>query len=378
MIVHQETREKFVSGTLMMKKIKLTLLLFISLLSGVSDAQIRVAQGYEIKDSGYAGRLHLQDIYWIDNEQILFLGWKPGDQMVLKDGRTVPKDGLYVWNVKTGAVQVVDERLSALRSVCFQSAFTMENPPKGGAAIERGYVRYVFDVGDTPYVRFGGLFRSRERELDIQAIQDGILEVSPLSCKEFNPKQLRKRYGESPLPLLEAGEYLDRTNQDPFRSPQPLRYFQADGDEPIVLKKIPPIAVIATPRFSEYLQKYVFRELRTNMGADSPMRMWTLDRKGAVEESVIPAGRMMSGSPNAMPSRMGWFVTSNAIASRSAGDAGGYLVSGQKIIRVIAGVPESFAISPDGCKAAISISANWTGEDSASKIKMIELCSKEN
>lgn len=341
-------------------------------------AQESIQGKYRVVDSGYFGRVQAaQDVYWIDNEQVLFLGGGPRDQKAPGTQQGNAREGLYIWNAESGAINAVDERLTTLQSVCFRSAFTWKSPPKDDGPIVQGYVRYVYKHETTFYVGFGMLFRARERELDVQAIRDGISDVSPVSCKEFNPKQLKKRYGENPLPLLEPGEYLDRTSQDPARA-QPLRYFPESGGAAVALTKIPPTAVLATPRYSEYSKKYVFKELRSDMGPNSPMKMWMLDRSGGIQEFVLPTGPWMSGSPDAMPSRNGWFVTSTAVAVASPGHAGGYVASKGSVTRAVVGWPRSFAISPSGCRVAISISDHERKEVSAPKIKMIDLCSKEN
>lgn len=356
---------------------RLIFLLVVCAAFSVHGAGLPVSSKSEIKDSGYVGRVQaMQDVYWVDNEQVLFLGWKAGDEVVGEDGQIVPKDGIHVWNIKTGTILAVDAQVSKVQSVCFQSAFTWRNSPKGDLLTTQGYLRYVFGRGNSLYVGFGALYRSRIRELDGHALKEGSLAVSPLSCREFNPNQLKKRYGGNPLPLLEPGEYLDRTVQDPSRAPAFLRYFPSDGGEAVVLKAIPTMEVVTTPRFSEYTQKYVFRELRRNTGPDSPMRMWMVDRTGTVEQTFLPSGPWMSGSPEAMPTRKGWFLTSTAVARASPGDGGGYLISGARVSRLIAGWPRSYSISPDGCKVAISISAHDASVVSAPTIGMINLCSK--
>src|SRR5262245_42694937 len=153
---------------------RLTLLLVVCAAFDVRGAGLPVSQETDIKDSGYVGRVQaIQDVFWIDNEQILFLGWKSGNQILGEDGQIVPKDGIHVWNIKTGAIRAIDGEASQVRSVCFQSAFTWRNPPRGDLPTSQGYLRYVFGRGNSIYVAFGGLDRSRIRELDTSALKEG-------------------------------------------------------------------------------------------------------------------------------------------------------------------------------------------------------------
>jgi hypothetical protein len=90
---------------------QLILFLVVCVASGTRGAGLPVSPNSEIKDSGYVGRVQaMQDVYWVDNEQVLFLGWKAGDEVVGEDGQIVPRDGIHVWNVKTGTILALMRR----------------------------------------------------------------------------------------------------------------------------------------------------------------------------------------------------------------------------------------------------------------------------
>lgn len=323
----------------------------------------------QIRDSGYLGRTDFtQNIYWVDNENILFIGTS-GGHITLQNDHREAGDALLVWNLRSGIVRPVDESVRGIRSLCFRSVFTSKTPPKYGVPLEQGYVRYVHERDGIPYVRFGRLFSERERPLDTQAIKEGTLSISPVSCREFNPKQLKGIYGRNPLPLIDADEYLDRTDQDVTEA-RLLRYFPSRNSSGVDLR-IASQDVFATPRYSEYSDKYVFWELRTRFAPAEVQRVWLLDRSGAVHQTVIPAGPWMQGATYAMPSKKGWFFVSMA-TSNNAG--GAYLLGDKGVSKIVAGYPGSFAISPDGCKAALSINGE-TGV--APRTKMIDLCVEE-
>jgi len=334
------------------------------------NAEIAVAQ--EIRDSGYVGRtVKFQDIYWVDNYQVLFVGRKPGVASHQQGGSAMARNWIHLWNLRTGKVEDHDESNGDIQKLCYRSAFSWREAPQRGVPIEQGYVRYEFIRGERSYVRFGRLFAERESELDIQKVRDGVLRVSPLSCKEFKPAQIKSKFGANLLPLLDEGEYLDRSTQG-GSSPQSMRYFPANGKRPITLEKIPTASVIPFPRYSEFARKYVFVEQRTQFGPNEKQKLWQLDRNGRTEKFEVFPGPWMQGSTDAMPIKTGLFVTSTAATNRAGG---GFEIVGEKVSKLIAGLPLSFAVSPDGCTVAISITAWGAVDSSAPSIKVIHVCS---
>lgn len=333
------------------------LLVLVSLVC-VSEAngQLLDRVRYPSKDSGMLARSHdRHGLNWLDNERIVFIGSKPGETRVER-GREFPRNDLFVWKIATGEI-LRHAELSNTSGIC----------------VAPGYVRYHFERDGVPHVRFGEFGRTNEVELDIQAMKDGILTVGPVSCREYNPKLLKRRYGDWALPLLEPGEYLDRTSR---HYAEPMRYFPEDGTDPIPLPKIPNRDVISIPEYSTYLGKYVFNELRRRSGPEFTQRLWVLDRQGKVDEIVLPAGPWMAGSVRGVPARGGWIVRSHALdLGRGFGAAGVYLIEGNKVTRLMTGYPHALAVSPDGCKVATSIEVKRT-EVARPTVWMIDLCAK--
>jgi len=309
-----------------------------------------------IKESGVQARsLNEHDLYWLDNERVIFVGWIPGE-FRLEQGRRFPKIDLFVWNTTSGELRRHAE-LSTSARLC----------------VVKRYVRVQFERDGKHFVRYGDYGIEHETELDLQAHLDGILAVSPISCREYNPKLLRKRYGERALPLLDRGEYLDRSSVD---HAEPMRYFPEDGSDPIPLRIIPNRYVLPAPRYSDYLNKYVFNELRPRVGPDTMARAWTVDKQGRVEEIVLPQGLWMASTVRAMPIEGGWVMTSKATAiGRRVDAAGVYLVRGEKATRVMSGLPHAYAVSPNGCNVAVAIDVELERE-ARPMIRTINLCSR--
>lgn len=300
-----------------------------------------------------------RELYWLDNDRVVFIGSKAGETRIEK-GQQFPRNDLFVWNIAKDDIRRVAE-LTSTSEICLASD---------------KYVRYHFEKDGVQIVRFGEFSRTHEAELDVQAIKDEILSVSPISCREYNPKLLRKRYGNWALPLLNRGEYLDRSSGD---TSEPMRYFPSDGSAQISLATIPKRKVRSIPRYSEYLKKYVFQEVRSRTGPDTSYRLWLLDHRGKVTEAILPAGPWMAGSVGASPAHGNrWVMFSHALdtAKGGIGAAGIYLIDGARADRIAKGYPHAFAVSPDGCKVVTAIETEPRQEKSQPVVWMFDMCAK--
>jgi hypothetical protein len=86
----------------------------------------------------------------------------------------------------------------------------------------------------------------------------------------------------------------------------------------------------------------------------------------------------MNGTTSVAPTRRGMFLTSNAVSVGRGGNgaAGGYLLITGRLMRIIAGLPNAFDISPDGCRVALSIADQTESTGFVRRLKMLDLCSK--
>jgi hypothetical protein len=312
---------------------------------------------YQIKESGIVARSQSdRGLYWLDDHTVLAIGFlsKRKNENFTGDDKTFR---LLVWNTISNEIVVEPE----IREV-------------GGLCVAPGYVRYQFERDGEQYVRFGTYGRTREKVLDIQAMKDGILAVSPVSCREYNPKLLRLRYGQWSLPLLAPGEYLDRAD---IHDVSWMRYFPEDGSEPIDLTEIPKRDVERVPRYSRVLGRYVFAELRRRVAKDEEQRFWLLDRRGRVEAFTIPAGPWMTGTTDAMPARAAWVLMSKAIGLRGGyGAAGLYVLRGAEVERVVGGYPHAISVAPSGCGVAVAIDVSGRSDESRPMIMAIDICKR--
>jgi hypothetical protein len=311
---------------------------------------------FPAKESGMlAGGGGDSTVQWIDNERIIFIGARPGETRV-EDGVERPKNDLHIWNTTSGAISREAE-FSLHSHLC----------------VAPDYFRADYRRGGVSYVRAGKPGLTMEARLDVDAYKAGVLAVSPVSCREYNPKQLAKRHDGWALPLLGPGEVIDRASPD---AASVLRYFPSQHSRPVELSRIPNHDVDPFSKFSYHLNKYVLGEIRGNLSAQATERVWLLDRKGAVEEVVIPAGPWMAASIKNHPTRAGWVVSSRARGfARDMGAAGIYLIRDGTASRFVTAYPYALAVSPDGCKLAAAIELKRE-EKARPMLWLVDLCAR--
>jgi len=322
------------------------------------DADVREAHSYPIKDSGYkvpgAGGLVEGNLFWMDNERVLFKGAEADDYVTLPGNRRVLRPGLHIWNTRTGEVEL----------------YTDEVPEFGFLCYRNGYVNYVALADGRNVFRAGQLGAERDSPTDRDVPRDRERTLNPVTCSHYVRRELVD-FGVNPLPLFEPGEVLALGDR---HYKEPIRYFLPGKSAPVIL----PIFgrdLHGPVYYSTYRNALVLPEMVSMTGQSTTRRYFVVDRQARMTETVLPAGPWMDASVAGMPTARGWFMASLATADRAEG---GYLVNGTEAKRVIRGFPLSFAVSPDGCKVAISITGPGPIPETAARLKLIEVCTKRN
>lgn len=310
-----------------------TLSLLFALLILDGDESLS-ADRFETIVSGAAARsLSPNDLYWVDNGKLLFLGRTVHTDNSLN---RAPRDAsleLLLWDTDLG-------RLTRLLDVS----------PDAQLCVGGRFVRLQFKRGTDLVVR-SGLFGEPMVE-EVHHGEEG-RSLNPLTCREYDRRQVRARYGDRALPLISEGEYLLRPA---LRSNDPIRYVPNEQEPAIPVPQIPNRSVLSVPRWSEYLERYVFNAFRPRPDPTKGGRVWTLDRAGRAEEVVIPSGPWLASRVVALPIFNGWAFTSTATALNQRPDAAGiYVLRDDMATKVIGGLPHAFAVSSSGCIVAVSI-----------------------
>lgn len=342
----------------------------VVLLSSVCDAQVRDARGYAIKDSGLVARSGAiqRDIYWLDNERVMFIGANPRDYVEPAPGAKELRYALMLWNVRTGEVTTHHRADVANGSLC----------------IARAYVRFTYtpDYRRSPedqrwYVVAGPFGREESRLMDAEsraAMSRHERVVNPNTCREYEPAKL-PRLGYRVEPLLD-GEFVGLEREPRNGEAVPWKYWPRQGSAVVLNMSREPIRIT---RHSQFGDSYVVDEAPRDVvfGENVVRRSWLMDRTGRTRDFTPPSGPWMRGSTTVAPTKRGLFLVSHAVSAGANGAAGGYLMVDGEFVRVVPGLPTVFDVSPDGCKVALAVGQYSRGSSPMPSVKAINVCSKE-
>ena len=322
---------------------------------------------YPILDSGvWATNNWSGDVYWLDNERVLFLGGEHGKSVSREHA------ALLIFDTTKNSVTIQKQNISSL---CYRNGVVLlgqkVDQPAGGPW------KYKFFRGPL------GNEQPQKKE------NKGLLD--PLNCRvvEKAAGHARGRIGRY---LLEGHGYLDLGEKHAAPRMNP----------PVVFFKDVPAQEIALPfgvRQIERIEYYDFKNayflygwfFHASTGVVTspwpkavPHPVWWLTPDGAVTQVMIPPGvGNAGGSVQFTPTTKGVLVTyhGGAKSNRDPGAQGVYLVSNSETTqKVISGHVVRIGVSPDGCKVAFSHAPNAEADRPDDKnrrtLKMIDLCSK--
>jgi hypothetical protein len=327
------------------------------------------ASPHPIVDSGvWATNSFPGDVYWIDNERVLFLGSEDGKPAVKEH------EALLVWDTTKKAVTLQKRNISSL---CYRNGIVLlgqkiDNPAGGPW-------KYRFFLGPLG-----------EEQLQKK---EGIDRLDHLNCRivEKFPGQDQGHFGRY---LLDGHGYLDYGET----RPSDLR-----ANPPVVLVKEGASKGIALPfgiRQVESLEFYSFKGAYLLYGwfLDSSTRivkspwpntvphpLWWLMPEGTVSEVLIPPGVWNSGgSLRFTPTMKGVLATyhGGTKSDHDPGTQGIYLIRENEVARtIIRGFVAHVGVSPDGCRVAFSHAPNYEADrrpngKNRRTLKMIDLCSE--
>ena len=340
------------------------MVLLMFLLVSPQLAACKESTPYPIADSGvWATNSHPGDIHWLDNDHVLFLG--NGTSTPL------PKEGqwLLIWDTKTNHITKYKQHVGGFSYCDGVILYAVASVPPAGGKINWTYYRGKFNeeiIDLTP--------DRREDKLNCRLIsawpkfpqgkaqtilrdQDGFLirdeTVGDETFENYSLLYYRARDKEV-IPLPFRRYEADRVNYYPFRQ----AYFLAP---------------------TSYFRQGTHL---TPWPKNVPLFVWWLFPDGRVEKIEIPLGAWTKGGLRIVPSREGLFlINKHSKSNRDPGDAGGYLVQGTTVKKLISGVlTDVSAVSPDGCRIAFSHAPSDDADSFDAKnkrtLKMIDVCMK--
>jgi hypothetical protein len=306
-----------------------------------------VAQSpYPVMDSGVWADWHgiASDIYWLDNNRILFKTVKDNDKRRVSSGPF----NLSIWDTKTNKVTPYTENVKAL-SVCYREGFiyyTLEDESKDQR-------RFAGEFGKEKLFVPPNAKNARYNEMDCQFQADLAPAEKLEGPKRHDVEFLLHRHG-----YLDYGPRTEIRNL-PLGKGKPILYYRNGQIKPVSL----PITNEGTKmaEYYEFKDAYFIHELVGGGGrwhGDSAIAWWLFPDGKATEVKIPDGPYKQGGSVGLYPTRKGVFVRYDTFKSnKDPGEAGGYLVTGKNATRVIVGHLKGPVVSPDGCKIAFSYHA---------------------
>jgi hypothetical protein len=282
-------------------------------------------------------------IYWLNDEEVLF-GGPTEETRVRKDGVAEPINRVSVWNIRTNQVRRFGELAGSL---CYHE----------------GYV--VFWERDVPtnrlWINYGKLGETTRQE---RGPAQG--EFDPVTCrpiKELPPRPewtqglairwLRPEHGLLVLGSAATTEFMKNA---------PINYCAEGKKERCIelpIKRRESRGFEWVPFRGAYfvVSHYFQTDPRNPSGGfnlspwppETPMPVWWLYPDGRIEEVKLPSGPWLQTI--AAPTAQG-FTTINTYFT--IGQAGVYLIRGDKAERILEGFVEQQGVSPDGCSIAVN------------------------
>jgi hypothetical protein len=326
------------------------------------------APPYSILDSGvWASTNWSGDVYWVDNERVLFLGDA--------SSKPVPKDqmSLLEWDTAKHSIIMLKQNISSL---CYRNGIVLlgqkVDSPAGGPW------KYRFFQGP-----LGNERPQVKGDTDL---------LDHMNCRivknnTANDKRPPGRY------LLEKDGYLGRSKKRPpeQHANLPAMYFKEGESEGIPL----PFGVrqIESVEYYDFKRAYflygwfydsAIGGVTTLWPRTLPHPVWWLTPEGSTTEVMIPSGPWNAGGGVFFtPSQRGVLVTyqGGVKSNRDPGTQGIYLVQENGgTEKLIGGLVHHLGVSPNGCKVAFShapnIEADRPDHKNRRTLKVIDVCSR--
>lgn len=321
---------------------------------------------YPILDSSvWATNSYPGDMYWLDNERVLFLGSETSKPIGQDD------QWLLIWDTEKNSVTRYKQHVM---NFCFRN----------GIILYRVVARQP-DSGKRTWTFYRGKLNDEVTDQTPDRKED------KLNCRYISvwPKLTK---GKTHAILLEGHGYLvlDETSPNVKFENYPVLYYKAESEEsiPLPFRRYQADRVEFYPFKGAYLlapSSYFIEETSTHLTPwppNVPLYTWWLFPDGKTEKVEIPLGPWTRGGLKFYPMREGVFlVNRHSRSDRDPGNAGGYLVQGTSVRRIISGMlTDISAVSPDGCRVAFSHTPSPENDrfDAKNKrtLKMIDVCAK--
>ena len=292
--------------------------------------EFEVAPGYVLNQIPYGGGSPI----WIDDDTVLFVGsrWRSASEM----SRTGNEIALHRWNTKTNEIEEI-AKAGPYANLCY----------------DRGFLYLSFVRGDEVVTREGPIGRQTETVTKRGTRPSPERFFDYYNCR-FRDVQAAIQTRPNVVAFLRDDHgfiELERTTEP---LPQRKYFLVPPSGERIWLKGFP--GGPGNPPFSQFRQAYIYQYGGSDMSAAAEKHIWEIGIDGHVTDIELPKG--FSGYIMAAPARDGMIVTTPG--GRLDDATGAYIMRGKDVKRIVKAFvnpmsPRRLAVSPNGCKVAMSI-----------------------
>jgi len=337
------------------------------------------ASEFLVRESGYwtceLGRGPC--VYWLNNEQVIFNGSKPGDTETVGDGRTVSRHAIYVWNLKDGTVtKYADAERAVLCYADGYISYSRREPP------------YIMSMAG-PFGNESEISRRGEKER-ITLRGSEVTWLNPFTCKSYKQSDISSLPGTRvPLKNGHGFLYLGLRHSADERAKPVIFYPEGTtkGVElPIARWQVSSSNITATEFNNSYIltgDQIVNRSDRCVPKGFS-RRAYRLRVTGTVETISLPPREELRchvevGGMREVRKGITVYVNTGKLESSRL-----YLISQGELTEVVRGWISSARVSPDGCRMALGVSSSDdprkppTAPFYRGHLKVIDFCAKGN
>jgi len=283
---------------------------------------------------------------WMDDDNLLLAGARV---LGTRDADGRPRSGpyaVYRWNIHSGNVAEFMRTKGGVGILCY----------------DRGNIHVAYLTEDERVIREGPI--GQEREIVHKRSE------KPPFTGAFNPYDCR--YREPPTATQSAFKVITVLRQDHgFIEARYSTFFLVrPSKQRILLENFH--GGLGGPRFSEFLKAYVFQDGSGDLSSSADRRVWVIGIDGSVAHYPMPKGQWLGGGTRGMPVRGGLAMFSLSVLAKAEGV---YLARDGQVELLVKGYVGGFAISPQGCSVAVSLSPFETGrEPMHTKSVVLDVC----
>jgi len=316
----------------------------------------------------YSNHVKASSIVWMDNDRVIFGGGDPN--LVVPSpfpDRPYELMAIYIWDTKKSEYTRYKELHELGKMVCY----------------ENGVVKYVVQGqipkgAIEPLEGYQGRIGEEHREWSARPTPEtrpvrGAWQVGKFGCTAgwdidlARPEHVQKGYTLKHLRTGDGYLFAPTYIYDPLFSVQMsnnIELWHRDADKPITLPIMVKQLTSSDFYFSDYKNVYVMpagiHENETNPGVlgyqtgiERPV--YFISRNGNVETISFPIADHIARGEGFLPTVAGYFVASNFTRRASSHDAGAWIIASGRSHKIIDHLVEDFNVSPDGCKAVVSM-----------------------